>query len=133
MRVMVKTITLREANQAFSRVIREVEAGEEFTITRNGEPVARLVPARRERVLTPEQLAAVERTRRRMRRAGHCRRSTARNSTTRLSGGMMQIGVVKPRFTLDTNLLVYSVDQGEAVKHPLAAQIFWPPRISTAG
>ena len=66
MRVMAKTITLREANQTFSRVVREVEAGEEFTITRNGEPVARLVPVRRERVLTPEQLAAVERTRRRM-------------------------------------------------------------------
>jgi len=35
----------------------------------------------------------------------------------------MQSGVVRPRFTLDTNLLVYSVDQGEPVKHPLAAQI----------
>jgi len=35
----------------------------------------------------------------------------------------MQSGVVRPRFTLDTNLLVYSVDQGEAVKHPLAVQI----------
>ena len=44
MHVVAKTITLREANQAFSRCIREVEAGEEFTITRNGEPVARLVP-----------------------------------------------------------------------------------------
>ena len=63
---MAKTITLREANQAFSRVVREVEAGEEFTITRNGEPVARLVPARRDRVLTPEQLAALERTRKGM-------------------------------------------------------------------
>jgi prevent-host-death family protein len=63
---MSKTITLREANQAFSRCVREVEAGEEFTITRNGQPVARLVPVRRERVLTPEQLAALERTRRRM-------------------------------------------------------------------
>jgi prevent-host-death family protein len=58
---MAKTVTLREANQAFSRVIREVEAGEEFTITRNGKPVARLIPARRERVLTPEQEAALAR------------------------------------------------------------------------
>ena len=58
---MAKTITLREANQAFSRCIREVEAGEEFTITRDGEPVARLVPVRRERVLTPEQQAALAR------------------------------------------------------------------------
>ena len=57
----MKTITLREANQTFSRCIREVEAGEEFTITRNGEPVARLVPVRRERTLTPEQEAALAR------------------------------------------------------------------------
>ena len=42
---MSRIISLREANQAFSRCIREVEAGEEFTITRNGQPVARLVPA----------------------------------------------------------------------------------------
>ena len=60
---MSKIISLREANQAFARCIREVEAGEEFTITRNGRPVARLVPASRERVLTPEQEAAVARLR----------------------------------------------------------------------
>ena len=71
MRVMAKTITLHEANQTFSRVIREVEAGEEFTITRDGEPVARLVPVRRERVLTPEQEAARARTRERMKKGWH--------------------------------------------------------------
>ena len=60
---MSKTITLREANQAFSRCIREVEAGEEITITRRGEPVARIVPIRKKkRVLTPEQEAALART-----------------------------------------------------------------------
>ncbi|HZT88647.1 MAG TPA: type II toxin-antitoxin system prevent-host-death family antitoxin [Stellaceae bacterium] len=63
---MGKTITLREANQNFSRCIREVEAGEEYVITRNGRPVARLTPARRERVLTPDQQAALARTRARM-------------------------------------------------------------------
>ena len=42
---MSKTLTLREANQTFSRCVREVEAGEEITITRHGRPVARLVPA----------------------------------------------------------------------------------------
>ena len=52
---MTKMISLREANQAFARCIREVEAGEEITITRRGQPVARLVPVQRERVLTPEQ------------------------------------------------------------------------------
>jgi prevent-host-death family protein len=63
---MSKIISLREANQAFSRCVREVEEGEEFTITRNGEPVARLVPAGVKRVLTPEQEAARARLRARM-------------------------------------------------------------------
>jgi prevent-host-death family protein len=58
---MSKTITLRDANQGFSRCIREVEAGEEFIITRNGEPVARLVPATGSRLLTAEQEAALSR------------------------------------------------------------------------
>jgi prevent-host-death family protein len=55
---MSKTITLRAANQAFSRCIREVEAGEEFVITRNGKAVARLISADGKRVLTPAQEAA---------------------------------------------------------------------------
>jgi prevent-host-death family protein len=61
MKTMSKTMTLREANQAFSRCIREVEAGEEITITRRGQAVARLVPAGRKRVLAPDQEAAVAR------------------------------------------------------------------------
>ncbi|HUB46327.1 MAG TPA: type II toxin-antitoxin system prevent-host-death family antitoxin [Acetobacteraceae bacterium] len=65
---MTKTVTLREANQTFARCIREVEAGEDFVITRNGTPVARLSPVSRRRVLTSEQLAAWERTRGRMQR-----------------------------------------------------------------
>ena len=35
---MSKTITLSEANQRFSHCVREVEAGEEFVITRKGQP-----------------------------------------------------------------------------------------------
>jgi prevent-host-death family protein len=58
---MTRTVTLREANQSFSRCIREVEAGEEFVITRNGTPVARLSPISRKRILTPQQQAAFER------------------------------------------------------------------------
>ena len=58
---MTKTVSLREANQSFARCIREVEAGEEFVITRNGKPVARLSPVSDRRVLTPEQEAAWER------------------------------------------------------------------------
>ncbi len=63
---MGKTIGLREASQPFSRCIREVEAGEEYLITRKGEPVARLVPVAGRRILTPEQEAALVRTRARM-------------------------------------------------------------------
>ena len=63
---MSKTITLRDANQGFSRCIRAVEAGEEFVITRKGQPVARLVPIAGKRVLTAEQEAALERTVERM-------------------------------------------------------------------
>ncbi len=38
--------------------MREVEAGEEYVITRKGEPVARLAPIPGRRVLTLEQQAA---------------------------------------------------------------------------
>ncbi len=64
----MKTVSLRDANQGFARYIREVEAGEEFVITRNGEPVARLVPVRPPgaRKLTPKQQAALARTMARM-------------------------------------------------------------------
>jgi prevent-host-death family protein len=65
---MSKVIGLREANQAFSRCIREVEAGEEYVVTRKGRPVARIVPVRQKRVLTPEQQAALARTRARMKK-----------------------------------------------------------------
>jgi prevent-host-death family protein len=58
---VTKTLTLREANQSFARCIREVEGGEEFVITRNGAPVARLSPVSNRRVLTPTQQAAWER------------------------------------------------------------------------
>jgi prevent-host-death family protein len=63
---MSKTIGLREANQTFARCIRAVEAGEEFVITRNGQPVARLVPIPGRRILTPEQEAALARLKKAM-------------------------------------------------------------------
>ena len=42
-----KTITVgaREANQRFSHFLREVEQGHEVVITRNGRPVAHLLPS----------------------------------------------------------------------------------------
>jgi len=60
------TISLREANQRFARCIREVEAGAEYVITRNGRPVARLVPVGGRRNSTAAQEAALARTRSRM-------------------------------------------------------------------
>jgi len=63
---MSKTISLREANQALARCIRDVEAGTEYIITRNGRPVARLMPAGGRRVLSPGQQAARARARARM-------------------------------------------------------------------
>ena len=57
--VMAKTLTLRDANQTFSRCVRAVESGEEFLITRNGKAVARLAPVSNARVLTETQKAAL--------------------------------------------------------------------------
>jgi prevent-host-death family protein len=39
------TVGAREANRSFSKILREAESGKTVTITRNGRPVARLVPA----------------------------------------------------------------------------------------
>jgi prevent-host-death family protein len=64
----VRTISAREANQRFAEMLRAVEAGEEFLVTRRGKPVARIVSASEDgtRTLTPEQEAALERTLKRL-------------------------------------------------------------------
>ncbi len=67
---MTKTISLRDANQGFARCVRDVEAGEDFVITRNGTPVARLVPVPRQ-ALSPAQAAALARTQARMEKGWH--------------------------------------------------------------
>jgi prevent-host-death family protein len=63
-----RSVSAREANQQFARILRDVEAGAEILVTRRGQPVARIVPAQPpgERRLTPEQEAALERTRQRL-------------------------------------------------------------------
>jgi len=68
---MTKSITLREANQNFAKYVREVEAGQEFVITRRGEAVAKLSPVSAKRVLTPEQEAARRRTLARLKKGWH--------------------------------------------------------------
>jgi prevent-host-death family protein len=60
---MAETITAREANQRFAEVLRGVEQGREFVVTKRGRPIARIAPVAREgaRTLSPEQEAAWER------------------------------------------------------------------------
>lgn len=60
---MADIITARDANQRFSKLLGQVEAGESFVITKRGVPVARLVPEPApdgKRRLTPAQLQALE-------------------------------------------------------------------------
>ena len=54
---MAKTVNIHEAKTHLSRLIADVERGEDVTIARAGEPVARLVPAGppRKRVLGTER------------------------------------------------------------------------------
>ena len=67
---MQRSVPARDANQQFARILRDVEGGAEFVVTRRGKPVARIVPAQtsRERPLTPEQEAAHARSMRRLRK-----------------------------------------------------------------
>jgi prevent-host-death family protein len=59
---MAETVNARDANQHFSRLLREVAEGKSFVITHRGRSVARLVPepASDDRLLTPEQEQALE-------------------------------------------------------------------------
>ena len=60
---MKQQISIRQANQNFSRYIVEVERGREFVVTRRGKPVAVIAPAPRRaaRALNPAQKAALRR------------------------------------------------------------------------
>lgn len=42
----MRTVSAREANQRFSKLLEAAVGGEEITITRHGVPVAKLVPCR---------------------------------------------------------------------------------------
>ncbi len=54
----MRTVSLMTANQDFSRLIKEVEQGEGFLITRRGRPIAKLVPHTAEKTADPEWAAA---------------------------------------------------------------------------
>ncbi len=46
----MSSVGAREANRSFSKILKEAESGKTVTITRNGKPVARLVPAGRDKL-----------------------------------------------------------------------------------
>ena len=56
----MREMSVREANQNFSRVIAEVERGETVIITKNGRPVAKVSPQPGDRRDDPEWRAAHE-------------------------------------------------------------------------
>ncbi len=58
---MIRRIPLRTANQEFSRLIKDVENGEAFVITRRGKPIARLEPHTADKSDDPEWMAAYDR------------------------------------------------------------------------
>jgi prevent-host-death family protein len=59
----MKQLTLREANQGFSRLVREIErTGERVLVLRNGKPAVEIVPAGERgsvRRRTPQQERAI--------------------------------------------------------------------------
>lgn len=64
---VLRPVSLKEANQQFSRLIREVESGERFVITRRGRPVARILPNDEVRTRDPRWVAAYEQMKARLR------------------------------------------------------------------
>jgi prevent-host-death family protein len=54
----MRTVTAREANQNFSKLLAEVEAGETVVVTKRGKPAARLVKAYADKRDDPEWRAA---------------------------------------------------------------------------
>ena len=60
----MRMVSIRYANQNFSRLVKEVEAGETVVITRQGKPVAELKPRTVNRLDDPKVRAAYERLQR---------------------------------------------------------------------
>ena len=54
----MRTVSLMTANQEFSRLVKEVERGKGFVITRRGRPIAKLVPHAADKTADPEWTAA---------------------------------------------------------------------------
>ena len=54
----MRTVSLTTANQELSKLIKDVELGEGFLITRRGRPIARLVPHAADKADDPAWAAA---------------------------------------------------------------------------
>ena len=57
----MRHVPLMTANQEFSRLMKEVEQGEGFLITRRGRPIAMLVPHTADKMADPDWAAAYRR------------------------------------------------------------------------
>jgi prevent-host-death family protein len=69
----MREITVREANQNFSQVIAAAERGETIVVTKNGRPVAKIMPQSEDRANDPEwraSFAALKKSLRSKRRSG---------------------------------------------------------------
>jgi len=66
----MRTISARDANQKFSKLLAEVAGGQEVVITRRGRPVARLSPIAG-RPMSKEREAAIKRMIARMKKGMH--------------------------------------------------------------
>ena len=52
---MAQTISQRELRNDSGKIMRRLDLGESFVITRNGQPVGELTPLRRHRLLQTDQ------------------------------------------------------------------------------
>lgn len=67
----MRTVALTTANQQFSKLIKEVELGEGFLITRRGRPIAKLVAHTGDKSADPEWASAYRRMRLRLEEGAH--------------------------------------------------------------
>lgn len=56
---MVRTISQRELRNDSGDIMRRLDAGDTFIVTRNGQPVGELVPLRRQRFVPAETVLAL--------------------------------------------------------------------------
>lgn len=66
----MKSVALKEANQQFSQLVKEVEAGETLLITRRGKPIAKIVPVHEKPERDEKWWAAYEKTKEIMEKGG---------------------------------------------------------------